>query len=86
MGIDGFMFHDMLYWRTAPLSHPGSSLVYTANFNPIYPKLTTLYNSPFYTSSLSLIDSSFSVSVCMLLFTSPPLSPSMSPSFTFSLA
>lgn len=40
MGIDGFMFHDMLYWHTALLSHPGSSLVYTTNFNPIYPKLT----------------------------------------------
>ena len=57
MGIDGFVCHDMLYWHTALLTHPGSSLVYTAHFNPIYPKLTTLYNSLFYfyTSSLSLL-------------------------------
>lgn len=69
MGIDGFMFRDMLYWHTALLSHPGSSLVYTANFNPIYPKLTALYNSAFSfdTSSLSLLIPLFpSLFVCCL--------------------
>lgn len=67
MGIDGFMFHDMLYWHTALLGHPGSSLVYAAHFNPIYPKLTALYNSPisFCTSSLSQL---------ILLFLSPSTS------------
>lgn len=67
MGIDGFMFHDMLYWHTALLGHPGSSLVYATHFNPIYPKLTALYNSPlsFCTSSLSQL---------ILLFLSPSTS------------
>lgn len=72
MGSDGFMLHDMLYWHTALLSHPGSSLIYTAHFNPIYTKLTALYNSPFSfcTSSLSL----FFFCLCLCVF-SLPLSP-----------
>lgn len=48
MGIGGFMFHDMLYWHSPlSLSRPDSSLVHTANVNPIYPMLTALYYSPF---------------------------------------
>lgn len=67
MGSDGFMCHDMLYWHTALLSHPGSSLACTAHFNPIYSKLTTLYDSHISTWSLSLlILLFFSVSVCRL--------------------
>ena len=77
MGIDGFMFHDMLYWHTALLGHPGSSLVYAAHFNPIYPKLTALYNSPLSscTYSLSLLILLSSVSVYVFLYISLPLPP-----------
>lgn len=81
MGIDGFMFHDMLYWHTAPLSHPGSSLVYAANFNPIFSKLTALYNSPFSSSFVSIV-SSFSVSVW--LYSCLRLLACLHPSLTFS--
>lgn len=79
-GIHRFMFHDMLYWRCALLSHPSlyrSSLVYTEKSNPIYLRLTTLYNSPFYSYSPSL-PLLFSLSLCLsvpLLLHPSPLSP-----------
>lgn len=53
MGRDGFMCHDMLYWHTVLLRCPGSSWVCPAEFNPVYPQLTTSYKSPVSTLSLS---------------------------------
>lgn len=91
-GIDGFMFHDMLYWHAAPHSHPGSSLVYAPNFNPIYPKPTALHSSPFSLSLLFLLflslfvcfySSAFiSLHVSILFSLSPPpVSLLLTPSF-----
>lgn len=84
MEIDGFMFHDMLYWHTAPL--PSVSLphlwFYTAIFNPIFqnwqPYIIHILLSPLFFSLFLSVFTHFLQSLC----TSPSTLPTPTPNPT----